>query len=79
MSATRVETVDVILPLVQSEDATARTQAAARALGLPVSRIREVRLRKHSIDARKRDIKIQLRLEVGIDTPLPVESLPRPY
>jgi|UniRef100_UPI00404908D0 uncharacterized protein len=78
MSATRVETVDVILPLVQSEDATARTQAAARALGLPVSRIREVRLRKHSIDARKRDIKIQLRLEVGIDTPLPVESLPRP-
>lgn len=78
MSAARVEIVDIILPLAQSEDVTAQTQAAARHLGLPAGRIREIRLRKHSIDARKRDIKIQLRLEVGINAPLPVESLPQP-
>ncbi|MCF7688268.1 MAG: FAD-binding protein [Cephaloticoccus sp.] len=78
MSAARIETVDVILPLAHSEDTALRTQAAARQLGVPVNRIHEIRLRKHSIDARKRDIKIQLRLEVGVDGPLPSEILPRP-
>jgi len=78
MPAARVETVDVILPLAQSEDVAARTQAAARQLGLPASCLHEIRLRKHSIDARKRDIRIQLRIEVGIDGPLPPEPRPRP-
>ena len=66
MSALRIETVDIILPLASSEDATARVKAAARKLQVPFERITEIRLRKHSIDARKRHIKIQLRLEVGI-------------
>lgn len=74
----RIETVDVILPLATSEDAAARTQAAARQLGVAPTRIGEIRLRKHSIDARKRDIKIQLRLEVAIDGKLPPEPLPTP-
>uniref|UniRef100_UPI004049CDFA NAD(P)/FAD-dependent oxidoreductase n=1 Tax=Cephaloticoccus sp. TaxID=1985742 RepID=UPI004049CDFA len=78
MPDSRIETVDVILPLEHSEDVTSRTHAAARELGIPVSSIHEIRLRKHSIDARKRAIKIQLRLEVGIDGPLPTESLPQP-
>src|SRR5690606_25547418 len=74
----RIETVDVILPLAVSEDAAARSQAAARQLGIAPNRIGEIRLRKHSIDARKRDIKIQLRLEVAIDGKLPPETLPTP-
>ncbi len=78
MSSTRIETVDVILPLEHSEDAGARRHAAALRLGIPVGHIHEIRLRKHSIDARKRAIKIQLRLEVGIDGPLPPEMLPKP-
>ena len=78
MTAPRIETVDIILPLASSEDATARVKAAARKLQVPFERISEIRLRKHSIDARKRHIKIQLRLEVGIDGPLPTESLPTP-
>ncbi|MFZ9682152.1 MAG: NAD(P)/FAD-dependent oxidoreductase [Cephaloticoccus sp.] len=76
--AARLETVDIILPLATSEDATARTQAAARQLGVPAARIGGVRLRKHSIDARKHDVKIQLRLEVAIDGSLPEETLPVP-
>ncbi len=79
MSDPRIETVDIILPLASSEDASARLQAAARKLQVPPVRISEIRLRKHSIDARKRQIKIQLRLEVGIDGPLPTESLPTPH
>lgn len=76
MSAARVETIDVILPLETSEDVAAWTLAASRRLKVPVERIGGVRLRKHSIDARKRAIKIQLRLEVAMDGPLPAEAPP---
>ena len=63
--------VDVILPLEKSEVERARIEAVARKLKIPKSRVRELRLRKHSIDARKAKIKVQLRFEVGIDDPLP--------
>ncbi len=71
-----IATVDVILPLEISEDETARRKAAANALKIDPSRVTGTRLRKHSIDARQRAIKVQLRLDVGIDQPLPEE--PRP-
>ena len=76
MSNYRVETVDVILPLAASEDEVAWTRAAAKKLDVPVARIGGIRLRKHSIDARKRQIKIQLRLEVAIDGELPPQKPP---
>lgn len=66
--------VDVILPLERSEDDDAQRKAVARKLKIPPARIKELRLRKHSIDARRKDIKIQLRFEVGIDTELPPEA-----
>ncbi|MEX2580293.1 MAG: FAD-binding protein [Verrucomicrobiales bacterium] len=67
-------TVDVILPLAASEDEAAQRKAVARKLKVHPGRIRELRLRKHSLDARKREIKVQLRFEVGIDQPLPPEE-----
>lgn len=70
--------VDVVLPLAQSEDLCAQKAAVADRLGLPVSRITELRLRKHSIDARQRAIKVQLRLEVGIEHTLPPDPVLRP-
>ncbi|MGB0743482.1 MAG: NAD(P)/FAD-dependent oxidoreductase [Opitutales bacterium] len=63
--------VDIVLPLETSEDESSQKQAAAQNLRLPESRIHELRLRKHSIDARQRQIKVQLRFEVGLDGPLP--------
>lgn len=72
----KVETVDVVLPLGKSEDRAAWREAVAAALGVPVSRISDLRLRKHSIDARKRRIKVCLRLEAAIGGSLPEE--PRP-
>lgn len=65
--------VDVILPLARSEDEKERLKAVARKLDVHPARIRTMRLRKHSIDARKRDIKVQLRFEVGLDAELPPE------
>lgn len=73
---TRNETVDVILPLAESEDERVWKRAVAQKLGIEPDRIRELRLRKHSIDARKPRIKVQLRLEVGIDAELPEEPTP---
>jgi len=67
-------TVDIVLPLDLSEKLTSQKAAVAKKLNLDVSRIVELRVLKHSIDARQRQIKVQLRLAVGIDTPLAPEA-----
>lgn len=68
--------VDIVLPLEQSKNDNARRRAVAQKLGVSVKRIVGVRLDKESIDARHRAIKMQLRLEVGLDAPLPEWHLP---
>ncbi|HSP42231.1 MAG TPA: FAD-dependent oxidoreductase [Luteolibacter sp.] len=73
----RIETIDIVLPLERSEDDSARRETAASKLGVPVSRIGGIKLRKHSIDARHRAIKVQLRLDVALDSPMPPEETPR--
>ena len=72
-----IETVDIVLPLEKSEDDEARRQAAAIQLSVPVARIGGVKLRKHSIDARQRAVKVQLRLDVALDGPLPPDETPQ--
>ena len=71
-----IETVDIILPLETSEEDAARRAAVAKKLNIPASRIGGIKLRKHSIDARQRSVKVQLRLDVALDTPLPDEPHP---
>ena len=71
-----IETIDLILPLEASEDEAAWQAAAAKKLGVPASRVTGVRLLKHSLDARQRAVKVQLRLEVAVDEPLPAEVTP---
>jgi uncharacterized FAD-dependent dehydrogenase len=65
--------VDIILPLEQSENTEAQKAAVAAKLDTKISQIVELRLRKHSIDARQRTIKVQLRFEVGVGQPLAPE------
>ena len=72
-----ITTVDIVLPLERSEDEAARRETVAAKLGVAASRVGETRLRKHSIDARQSTIKVQLRLDVSLDGPLPAEDLPR--
>ncbi|TAG10982.1 MAG: FAD-binding protein [Verrucomicrobia bacterium] len=71
-----IETVDLILPLEKSEQVDAQITAAASKLGIEEKRIGGVTLRKHSIDARQRAIKVQLRLDVAIDGPMPADARP---
>ena len=73
-NSTDIALADIILPLDKSEDEASLRLAAAKKLGISAKRIHEVRLRKHSIDARQRQIKVQLRVEVGLDGPLPEET-----
>lgn len=69
----RIETTDIILPLERSEDQEMWRKKLARKLRVHPKQIQQMRLRKHSIDARQRELKVQLRIEVGIGMDLPPE------
>ncbi|MES2980968.1 MAG: FAD-binding protein [Verrucomicrobiota bacterium] len=71
-----LHTLDIVLPLESSEQDDARKLAVAKMLGIDPSRVRGIRLRKHSIDARQRQVKVQLRVEVAVDEDLPDEPKP---
>lgn len=73
MSSSLVQTVDIVLPLEQSEDVELWKKRAARKLRIHPKSIKDIRLRKHSIDARKSPVKIQLRLELSTSGALPEE------
>ena len=74
----RIETVDIILSLERSEDQEAWRKKVARNLRVHPRQIQEMRLCKHSIDARRSEIKVQLRVEVGIGMNLPPEPSCQP-
>ena len=63
-------TVDVILPMEKAGSERVRRAAVARKLGISPSRIKDVRLMKESIDSRQKKILFQLRLLVGVDSPM---------
>lgn len=65
-----IHTVDVVLPLERSEEEQEWRKAVAEKLDVAPDAIDDIRLRKHSIDARQKIIKIQLRLEVSLTGPL---------
>lgn len=64
-------TVDIELPLDISEDHQARRKAVAKALDIPPARIGGMRLLKHSIDARQKNVKVRLRMDVALGGELP--------
>lgn len=66
--------VDIVLPLALSKEEGEWKKRVALSLQINPNRIMELRIVKHSIDARKAQIKVQLRLEVGVDEKL----LPEP-
>ena len=73
----RIESVDIVLPLDKSEDDVSRREAVAAKLGISAARIGGMVLRKHSIDARQKAIKVQLRLDVAVDGPMPDQPKPQ--
>ena len=75
----RIETVDIIVELGRSEDEELWRKKIARKLRVHPKQVEEMRLRKHSIDARQKEIKVQLRIEVGIGMALPHEPRHEPH
>lgn len=71
-------TVDIILPLDLSEDENEWRNAVAEKIGVETGAISDIRLRKHSIDARQKIIKVQLRLEVSLNGLLPADPELKP-
>lgn len=72
------QTLDIVLPLERSEDEAEWRKAAAEKLEVLPDEIVDIRLRKHSIDARQKQIKIQLRLEVSLEGELPADPELKP-
>lgn len=75
MGKQMVHTVDIVLPLEQSEDPDLWKKKAGRKLRIHPKSIEDIRLRKHSIDARKAPVKVHLRLEVSTSGPLPEDPI----
>lgn len=74
----RIETIDIIVAIDRSEDESFWRKKVARKLRIHPKQIRGMRLRKHSIDARQKDIKAQLRIEVAVDMDLPADPVYEP-
>jgi len=74
----RIETVDIIVAIDRSEDESFWRKKVARKLRVHPKQIQGMRLRKHSIDARQKDIKAQLRIEVAVGIDLPPEPTYEP-
>lgn len=72
------QTVELILPIEVADDATALHQATAQHLGIATERLSAVRIRKRSLDARQRVIRVRLMLEATTDQPAEAEELPQP-
>lgn len=74
MTEVAIHTISLTLPLEQSDDQAIWKREAARKLEIDIDSIGEARLQKHSIDARRANIKIHLRLEISIGGALPPEK-----
>lgn len=68
-----IHKIDLALPLEDSDRKTRWIEEAARKLEIDEDEIVEIRLLKRSIDARRKQIKVQLRLEASVEEPLPPE------
>ncbi len=68
-----IHKIDVVLPLEESDRKTRWKEEVAKQLKRDKSEISEIRLLKRSIDARRKQIKVQLRLEASVSEPLPPE------
>lgn len=66
-----VATTEFVLSPEHAADEKTWPRYAARSLRVAPDRIKEIRLLKRSLDARKAPVKFRLRVEVGLDTPLP--------
>ena len=72
--------LELVLDFSRADDTLAQKQFAAQKLGIDVSRITQIRIRKRSLDARGKDVKFRLQAEVFIDENAPeIEAIEANY
>lgn len=71
-------TLELVLDPNQSDQPDALRAAAAQQLECDVAQLTELRVRKRSVDARGRSLRLRLVVEVWVDQVAPIEELPRP-
>lgn len=59
--------LELVLDFSLVEDEAAQKQFAAQKLGIDVSQITHIRIRKRSLDARRKEVKVRLQAEVFSD------------
>lgn len=69
-----VEIIELVLSPAEASNELLWPQRIARVLKVDLKRVKEFRLLKRSLDARKRPVKFRLRLEVGLGQALEPES-----
>jgi hypothetical protein len=68
--------LELVLDLETADSEAAQRQAAAQLLNVPESEITAIRLRKRSLDARGKNIKVRLQTQVYVNEPAPeIEEL----
>jgi len=73
------QTLDIVLSLDDADDIAAQIAEAARQLTIDAAQIRTLRLRRRSIDARGKNIRVNLRVEVWVDEDAPPETPPQTH
>lgn len=73
-----MKTIELVLDLDNAADEALHRQMAAEHLDVPVTEIAVVRVRKRSFDARGKNIKMRLQVEVYLNEPAPDEAMPQP-
>ena len=64
--------IDIVLNPKQASDESFYKPILAQKLNIKVGRINEIQILRKSIDARRRDIKINMKFRVAVDEKLPV-------
>ena len=70
------QTIEIVLSLDDADNPELQKHQAAKALNLDLPRVRDLRVRRRSLDARGKNIRVQLRVEVWIDENAPTENTP---
>lgn len=74
-----MKTLELVLDLDSANDEKIWRQVAAQQLGVLPENITAVRLRKRSIDARSKNIKVRLQVAVYFNEEVPDETIARPF
>jgi len=74
-----IKTIEIVLLPEQAADRQIQAEQAAGILSLPLSQIHALKILKRSIDARSRQVKIRLRVEVFVNEDAPDEKNPAAF